>query len=42
MIGKGQVPIENGSEIKTLRLVVAKGDKPNLLGREWLEKVKLN
>lgn len=34
------LPCED-SETKTLKLVVAKGSRPNLLGRDWLSEVRL-
>ncbi|XP_062864462.1 uncharacterized protein K02A2.6-like [Trichomycterus rosablanca] len=40
--GIAQVKVAYHKQIKTLPLVVVKGTGPNLLGRGWLEDIKLN
>ena len=42
LLGIVSVPVEYNGERKTLPLVVSKGNRPNLLGRNWLAKIKLN
>ena len=42
LLGIGSVSVEYNGERKTLLLVVSKGNRPNLLGRNWLAKINLN
>ncbi|XP_023192425.1 uncharacterized protein K02A2.6-like [Xiphophorus maculatus] len=41
VVGVAQVEVRYANQKKTLPLVVVKGTGPNLLGRGWLEKLKL-
>lgn len=42
VLGKIQVPVKHEGQEWTLPLVVVKGNKTPLLGRNWLRKIKLN
>ena len=42
VLGKVLVPVKYGEQEWKLPLVVVKGSKPPLLGRNWLQKIKLN
>ena len=42
LLGQIRVPVKYESQTVTLPLVVAKGNKVPLLGRNWLEHIKLN
>ena len=41
VLGELTVTVEYGAHVKSLDLVVVAGDGPNLLVRNWLERVKL-
>lgn len=40
--GQVNVAVKYGSQSHTLPLVIVKGDRPALLGRNWLKKIRLN
>ncbi len=42
LLGESQVSVKYGAQTMTLPLVVVKGSKVPLLGRNWLEHIKLN
>ena len=42
LLGIVSVPVEYNGERKTLPLAVSKGNRPYLLSRNWLAKIKLN
>ena len=42
VLGVIDVPVVYESQSATLPLVVTKGDQPNLFGRNWLSKLKLD
>ena len=42
VVGALMVEVEHGQEKKQLPLIVAKGQTPSLLGRNWLAKLKLD
>ena len=42
LLGELQVSVKYGSQVLTLPLVVVKGNKTPLLGRNWLDHIKLN
>ena len=42
LLGQMNVKVKYNNQEKTLRLVVAKGRRTSLLGREWLREIKLN
>lgn len=42
LLGEIRVPVKYGSQEETLPLQIAKGDKPSLFGRNWLEKIRLD
>jgi len=42
VLGEVEVEVEYGNQLETLPLVVVDGDGPNLLGRTWLRKIKLD
>ncbi|XP_052767906.1 uncharacterized protein K02A2.6-like [Mya arenaria] len=42
LLGKCEVPVEYESQKYKLSLLVAKGKRPALFGRNWLEKIPLN
>jgi hypothetical protein len=43
VLGECYVPVKYASQPKqNLKLIVSKGNKPNLLGRDWLSSIKLN
>ncbi|XP_045109704.1 uncharacterized protein K02A2.6-like [Portunus trituberculatus] len=42
VLGEVEVEVEYGNQLETLPLVVVDGDGPNLLGRNWLRKIKLD
>ncbi|XP_021340098.1 uncharacterized protein K02A2.6-like [Mizuhopecten yessoensis] len=42
LLGKVDVPVRYGNQHVTLPLIIARGDKPSLLGRNWLKTIKLD
>jgi len=42
VLGKIDIPVAYKTQQHTLSVVVAKGEKPALMGRDWLKKVKLD
>jgi hypothetical protein len=42
IVGKLEVPVTYGEQHYMLPVVVAEGDSPALMGRDWLSKLKLN
>ena len=42
VVGVIQVPVEYNNQKEILKAIVVAGKAPNLLGRNWLEKIKLN
>lgn len=42
LLGESTVTVEYGTQKCELPLVIVKGDKPALFGRNWLEKIKLD
>ena len=42
VVGSFDVQVENGNKVHTLPLLVVKPDGPSLMGRDWLNVVKLN
>ena len=42
LIGELTVTVQYGAQEYNFPLVIVKGDKPSLFGRNWLEKIKLD
>ena len=42
LLGQMTLPVTYENQIITLPLIVVKGDRPTLMGRNWLKKLKLN
>lgn len=42
VVGRAEVSVKHGDKIDKLPLLVVKGDGPSLLGRNWLNSIKLN
>jgi len=42
VLGELQVTMYYNEQIVTLPFIVVQGSRPNLFGRHWLEKIKLN
>ncbi|KAK0145350.1 hypothetical protein N1851_015749 [Merluccius polli] len=42
VVGVAEVEVQYEKQVKSLPLVVVKGTGPSLLGREWMEAIKLN
>lgn len=42
LLGSINVPVQYGSQNETLPLVIVKGERPALLGQNWLEKIQLD
>ena len=42
VLGAVMVPVKYGSQQKKLNALIAEGGGPNLLGRDWLEEIRLH
>ena len=42
VVGQILVEVKHGRQVKQLPLYVVKGDGPSLMGRNWLQQIKLN
>ena len=42
ILGSVSVPVTYQDQAKSLELIVVQGDGPSLMGRDWLEKIRLD